>query len=111
MSVIGIVVLVALAVLLSSNRRAIRLRTVGGALAIQAALGAFALYVPWGQSVLTSVSNSVGSLQGYANQGIAFLFGPLASAQMFEVFGSHGFVFAIKVLPLIVFFSAFIAIL
>lgn len=103
--------LIALAVLLSSNRRAIRLRTVGGAFVIQAALGAFALYVPWGQSVLTGVSESVGSLQGYANEGIAFLFGPLASARMFDVFGNQGFVFAIKVLPLIVFFSAFIAIL
>lgn len=103
--------LIALAILLSSNRRAIRLRTVGGAFVLQAALGAFALYVPWGQSVLTGVSESVGSLQGYANEGIAFVFGPLASARMFEVFGNQGFVFAIKVLPLIVFFSAFIAIL
>ena len=111
MSVIGVVVLIALAVLMSSNRKAIRLRTVGGALLIQAGLGAFALYVPWGQSVLSSVSDSVSSLQGYANQGIDFLFGPLASAKMFEVFGNGGFIFAIKVLPLIVFFSAFIAIL
>lgn len=111
MSVIGVVVLIALAVLLSSNRKAIRLRTVGGAFLLQAGLGAFALWVPWGQSVLGAVSDSVASLQGYANQGIDFLFGPLSSAKMFEVFGSGGFIFAIKVLPLIVFFSAFIAIL
>jgi CNT family concentrative nucleoside transporter len=111
MSVIGVVVLIALAVLLSSNRKAIRLRTVGGAFVLQAGLGAFALWVPWGQSALTAVSDSVSSLQGYANQGIDFLFGPLASAKMFEVFGAGGFIFAVKVLPLIVFFSAFIAIL
>lgn len=111
MSVIGVVVLIALAVLLSSNRKAIRLRTVGGAFSLQAGLGAFALWVPWGQSALATVSDSVSSLQGYANQGIDFLFGPLASAKMFEVFGAGGFIFAIKVLPLIVFFSAFIAIL
>ena len=103
--------MICLALLLSSNRRAINVRTVGGAFLIQAALGAFALYVPWGQSVLASISDTVSSLQGYANQGIAFLFGPLASAKMFEVFGNQGFIFAIKVLPLIVFFSAFIAIL
>ena len=103
--------MIALAVLMSSNRKAIRLRTVGGAFLIQAGLGAFALYVPWGQSALSSVSDSVSSLQGYANQGIDFLFGPLASAKMFEVFGNGGFIFAVKVLPLIVFFSAFIAIL
>jgi CNT family concentrative nucleoside transporter len=105
------VVLVVLAILLSSNRKAIRLRTVGWAFVIQAAVGAFALYVPWGQQVLMSVSDSVSSLQGYADQGINFLFGPLASAKMFEVFGNQGFIFAIKVLPLIVFFSGFIAIL
>lgn len=105
------VVLVVLAILLSSNRKAIRLRTVGWAFAIQAAVGAFALYVPWGQQVLMSISDSVSSLQGYADQGINFLFGPLASAKMFEIFGNQGFIFAIKVLPLIVFFSGFIAIL
>ncbi|WP_314409675.1 NupC/NupG family nucleoside CNT transporter [Pseudomonas kuykendallii] len=111
MGLIGIVVLLLLAVALSSNRRAIRLRTVGGAFLIQAGLGAFALYVPWGQDALSGVSNSVSSLQGYANQGIDFLFGGLSSSRMFEVFGNGGFVFAIKVLPLIVFFSSFIAVL
>lgn len=111
MSFIGVVVLILLAVLLSSNRRAIKLRTIAGAFALQAGLGAFALYVPWGQSALARISNTVMSLQSYANQGINFLFGPLASAKMFEVFGNQGFIFAIKVLPLIVFFSSFIAIL
>ena len=62
MGFIGIVVLLLLAVALSSNRKAIRLRTVGAAFAVQAGLGAFALYVPWGQSTLTGISDSVGSL-------------------------------------------------
>ncbi len=111
MGFIGIVVLLLLAVALSSNRKAIRLRTVGAAFAVQAGLGAFALYVPWGQSTLTGISDSVGSLQGYANQGIDFIFGGLSSGRMFEMFGNGGFVFAIRVLPLIVFFSSFIAVL
>lgn len=111
MGFIGIVVLLLLAVALSSNRKAIRLRTVAAAFAVQAGLGAFALYVPWGQSTLTSISDSVGSLQGYANQGIDFIFGGLSSGKMFEMFGNGGFVFAIRVLPLIVFFSSFIAVL
>ena len=50
-------------------------------------------------------------LQGYANQGIDFIFGGLSSGRMFEMFGNGGFVFAIRVLPLIVFFSSFIAVL
>lgn len=111
MSAIGVVVLILLAVLFSSNRRAINLRTVLWALGLQTALGAFALYVPWGQATLTAVSDSVSSLQVYADDGISFLFGPLNSTKMFDVFGNQGFIFAIKVLPLIVFFSAFIAIL
>lgn len=111
MSFIGVVVLIVLAVLLSSNRRAIKLQTVAGAFALQAGLGAFALYVPWGQATLTAISESVARLQDYGNEGISFVFGPLAGSQMSEVFGSQGFVFAIKVLPLIVFFSSFIAIL
>ncbi|GHX78244.1 nucleoside transporter NupC [Vibrio cholerae] len=49
MSLIGMAVLLGIAVLLSSNRKAINLRTVGGAFAIQFSLGAFILYVPWGQ--------------------------------------------------------------
>ena len=111
MSFMGVVVLILLAVLLSSNRRAIKLQTVGGAFLLQAGVGAFALYVPWGQATLTGISDAVSSLQGYANEGISFLFGPLASEKMFEIFGNQGFVFAIRVLPLIVFFSSFIAIL
>lgn len=50
MSLIGMAVLLGIAVLLSSNRKAINLRTVGGAFAIQFSLGAFILYVPWGQN-------------------------------------------------------------
>lgn len=111
MSFIGVAVLILLAVLFSSNRRAIKLQTVGGAFLLQAGLGAFALYVPCGQTTLAAISDSVSSLQGYANEGIGFIFGPLASEKMNEVFGHQGFVFAIKVLPLIVFFSSFIAIL
>ncbi|MDI9738392.1 NupC/NupG family nucleoside CNT transporter [Stutzerimonas stutzeri] len=111
MSLIGVVVLLLLAVALSSNRRAIRVRTVAGAFVLQAGFALFVLYVPWGQQALGSVSASVACLQDYAKQGIDFLFGGLSSAQMFQVFGNGGFVFAIRVLPLIVFFSAFIAVL
>ena len=111
MGLIGIFVLLLIALAFSSNRRAVRLRTVLGAFLLQAGVGAFVLYVPWGKDMLTSVSGSVVSLQGYANEGISFLFGGLSSDKMFEVFGNQGFVFAIRVLPLIVFFSAFIAVL
>ncbi|GAA5186159.1 NupC/NupG family nucleoside CNT transporter [Ferrimonas gelatinilytica] len=100
----GILTLLAIAFGLSSNRSAINWRTVGGAFAIQAALGAFVLYVPVGQVILGRISEAVSSVIGYANDGISFLFGDLAA---FKV----GFIFAVNVLPIIVFFSSLIAVL
>lgn len=111
MSLVGIVVLLGLAVLLSDNRKAINLRTVGGAFAIQFLLGAFVLYVPVGRDVLYGMSQGVANVIGYGNDGINFLFGGLTSDKMFEVFGGGGFVFALRVLPVIVFFSALISVL
>ncbi|MFG6179497.1 NupC/NupG family nucleoside CNT transporter [Halomonas sp. THAF12] len=105
MSLVGMVTLVAIALIFSSNRRAIRLRTVGGAFAIQAGIGAFVLYVPAGQAVLATVSDAVSQVVLYANDGIGFLFGGLADVE------STGFVFAIKVLPVIIFFSSLTAVL
>ncbi len=110
-SLVGIAVLILVALALSRHRRSIKWRTVGGAFSIQVLIGAFALYVPWGQATLQALANGVSSLQGYANKGIEFLFGGLGSAQMFEVFGDGGFVFAIKVLPVIVFFGSFISVM
>ncbi|MBY6186284.1 NupC/NupG family nucleoside CNT transporter [Marinobacter hydrocarbonoclasticus] len=104
MSLVGILTLLLIAFGLSNNRRAINWRTVGGAFAIQATLGAFVLYVPVGKDILGGISAAVSSVIGYANDGIGFLFGDLAK---FKV----GFIFAINVLPVIVFFSSLIAVL
>ncbi|QIZ75938.1 NupC/NupG family nucleoside CNT transporter [Ferrimonas lipolytica] len=104
MSLVGIIVLIGIALLMSKDRSAINWRTVGGAFVIQAALGGFVLYVPFGQEILGGISEKVSSVIGYANDGIGFLFGDLAK---FKV----GFIFAINVLPVIVFFSSLIAVL
>ncbi|PSU25466.1 NupC/NupG family nucleoside CNT transporter [Photobacterium phosphoreum] len=111
MSLVGMVVLLLIAVLLSDNRKAINLRTVGGAFAIQFLLGAFVLYVPVGRDVLYGMSQAVANVIAYGNDGINFLFGGLTSNKMFELFGGGGFVFALRVLPVIVFFSALISVL
>lgn len=63
------------------------------------------LYVPFGQTVLQTISAGVSQILVFADDGIEFLFGGLADAD--EV----GFVFAIKVLPVIIFFSSLIAVL
>ncbi|MCL6270661.1 NupC/NupG family nucleoside CNT transporter [Sansalvadorimonas sp. 2012CJ34-2] len=105
-SLLGIACLLGLALLLSDNRKSINWRTVGGAFSIQAGLGAFVLYIPAGQATLTAISGGVQNIINYANAGIGFLLGGLGSPA-----GSAGFVFAFHVLPIIVFFSALIAVL
>ncbi|HBS82640.1 MAG TPA: NupC/NupG family nucleoside CNT transporter, partial [Halomonas campaniensis] len=105
MSLVGMVTLVTIALIFSYDRKSIRLRTVLGAFAIQAGIGAFVLYVPFGQAVLQAISSGVSQVLVYANDGIGFLFGGLADVD------NVGFVFAIKVLPVIIFFSSLIAVL
>ncbi len=110
-SLLGMVVLMGIAVLMSNNRKKINLRTVGGAFALQFFIGAFILYVPAGQTALGAISSAVSKVLEYGNEGIDFLFGGLVSGKMFEVFGGGGFIFAFRVLPVIVFFSSLVAVL
>lgn len=104
-SLLGIVLILAIAVLLSSDRRAIRPRVVGAAFALQAGLAALVLYFPPGTRALAAVAAGVSSLLGYAHAGVVFLFGPLARPEI------GGTSFAISALPVIIFFAALISIL
>jgi concentrative nucleoside transporter, CNT family len=104
MSLCGMTLIVAIAILLSSNRRAIRPRVVLSAFALQAGLAALVLYVPWGNRALQAAAGAVTNLLGYANEGTKFLFGALVS----DPLGQN---FAIQALPVIIFFAAFIAVL
>ncbi|MDR5609370.1 MULTISPECIES: NupC/NupG family nucleoside CNT transporter [unclassified Arsenophonus] len=111
MSLLGMVVLIFIAIIFSSNRRAIKFRTVFGAFVIQMAIGTFVLYIPAGRRTLETVSDAVSSVIGYGQVGMDFVFGGLVSNKMFELFGGGGFIFALRVLPVIVFFSSLIAVL
>ncbi|HMS20583.1 NupC/NupG family nucleoside CNT transporter [uncultured Sphingorhabdus sp.] len=104
MSLGGMLLILAVAFLLSSNRKAIRPRVVLSAFALQAGLAALVLYVPWGNRVLQGAAAGVSNLLGYANEGTKFLFGGLAT----DPLGQN---FAIQALPVIIFFAAFISIL
>ncbi|OOS00181.1 nucleoside transporter NupC [Haemophilus paracuniculus] len=110
-SLLGIAVLLLIAFLLSSNKKAINVRTVLGALVLQIGIGALILYVPAGREALLAAAEGVSKVISYGNDGINFLFGGLVSDKMFEVFGGGGFVFALRVLPPIIFFSALISVL
>ncbi|MEW6982989.1 NupC/NupG family nucleoside CNT transporter [Colwelliaceae bacterium 6471] len=107
--ILGIFALLGVAYLCSTKRKAINYRTVGFAFALQLLLGAFVLYVPFGKDVLESISNGVQSVIDSAKVGIEFLFGGLGTDAMFG--NGVGFVFAIRVLPVIIFFSSLIAVL
>ena len=104
-SLLGMAIILGLAVLLSSNRRAIRLRVVSSAFALQAGFAALVLYVPLGKTMLEGAAHGVEGLLGYAHAGVDFLFGPLAAPEI----GGHSF--AISALPVIIFFAALISIL
>ena len=101
----GIAVILLIAFALSTNRRAISLRVVGSAFALQVAIAVLVLYVPWGVSALRGASAGVSALLGYAHNGVDFLFGPLAKP---EIGGNS---FAIAALPVIIFFASLVSIL
>lgn len=109
MGAVGIACLFAVAILFSHDRRSISGRTVGGAFAIQAAIPAFVIFTSSGASVLQAISDGVQAVLDSATAGIRFMFGPLASDRMYEVFQGDGFVFAFNVLPIIIFFASLVA--
>ena len=101
----GIVVILGIAVLFSSNRKAINLRIVGAAFGLQAAIAAFVLYFDAGRAVIDTLSTGVLKVIGYSKAGIDMVFGPLADTDVV------GFSFAINVLPIIIFFAALMSVM
>ncbi|MBB5984319.1 NupC/NupG family nucleoside CNT transporter [Sphingobium lignivorans] len=101
----GILAILAIAFLLSNNRRAIRPRVVASAFALQAGIALLVLYVPAGKAVIAGMAQGVSNLLHYAQAGTDFIFGPLARP---EVGGTS---FAIAALPVIIFFASLVSIL
>ncbi len=104
-STAGILLILLIAFAFSSDRKAIRLRVVGSAFALQAGFAALVLVTPWGRAVISAMSRGVSNLLGYAQAGIDFLFGNLAKPEL------GGYSFAISALPVIIFFAAIVSIL
>ncbi|CAH0351932.1 NupC/NupG family nucleoside CNT transporter [soil metagenome] len=101
----GIALILGIAIAFSSNRRAIRLRVVGAAFALQTGIALLVLYVPAGKAVIAAMSKGVANLLGYAQAGTDFIFGPLARPDI------GGASFAIAALPVIIFFASLVSIL
>ncbi|WRG29413.1 NupC/NupG family nucleoside CNT transporter [Helicobacter pylori] len=109
-SVVGMAVLFLIAWVFSSNKRAINYRTIVSAFVIQVALGALALYVPLGREMLQGLASGIQSVISYGYEGVRFLFGNLAPNANGDQ-GIGGFVFAINVLAIIIFFASLISLL
>ena len=103
--ILGIIVILAIAVAFSSNRKGIHLRVVGAALALQTAIAALVLYWSGGQKAIETLSSGVLAIIRFANAGIDMVFGPLADIEVV------GFSFAFNVLPIIIFFAALMSVL
>jgi CNT family concentrative nucleoside transporter len=102
---VGILMLIGLGVLFSERRDAINIRFTASAFLLQAGIAVFALYLPFGLSVLQAMSEGVQGFIDHANTGISFIFGPKLSGD------SMGFVVVIRVLPIIIFVSSLMAVL
>lgn len=106
--ILGIIVLLAIAFLLSNNRRRINPRTVLVGLGLQFALGLLLLKWEAGNQAMQWFAGKVTSFLFLANHGTQFLFGRLADPGAVDLFG---FQFAFRILPIIIFFASFMGIL
>lgn len=105
-AILSLVVLCALAWCLSSHRRRFPWRVVLGGLGLQVGLALLLLKVPATSAVFEFFAGQVAVAIGMAEAGSVFLFGSLA-----DLDGPAGFVFAFRVLPVIVYFAAVMAVL
>ena len=103
--ILGIIVILGIAVAFSGNRKAINLRVVGAAFALQAVIAAFVLYFDTGRAAIRGLSTGVLAIINYSKAGIDMVFGPLADTDVI------GFSFAINVLPIIIFFAALMSVM
>ena len=110
-SLLGIGVMLALCFACSRHRKAINWRLVGTGLLLQAVLGLTFLYWDAGNFALRQAGTFVNGFLELSQEGTRFVFGSLADpAEVGSVFSS-GFVFAFMVLPTLIFFSSFMAVL
>src|SRR3981081_2802166 len=104
--ILGLLTMLGLAYAFSTNRRAIRLKTVAWGLGLQFVFAVFVLRIDAGRRVFQKAGDVVNHLLSYAFVGSQFVFGDLGKQ------GSHlGFYFAFQVLPTIIFIAAFFAVL
>lgn len=106
LNLIGIAIIFLVAFIFSHNKRAINIRLIAGALVLHFLCAYFMLVNPWGKLVVGTIANAAGKLSVFAQAGIDFVFGQLGNEN-----NVWGFIFAIKVVPVIIFVGALTAVL
>ena len=104
--VLGLLAMLALAYLFSTDRRAIKLKTIAWGLALQIVFAFVVFYSTFGQQLFIRAGNAVSRMLAYAYVGSEFVFGELGKQN-----SSIGFIFAFQVLPTIIFIAALFALL
>ncbi|MGC2197802.1 MAG: nucleoside transporter C-terminal domain-containing protein [Terriglobales bacterium] len=104
--ILGLLTMLGLAYAFSTNRRAIRMKTVAWGLGLQIAFALFVLKLDIGRRIFQAAGDAVNRLLSYSFEGSKFVFGELGKQG-----SSLGFYFAFQVLPTIIFIAAFFAVL
>jgi CNT family concentrative nucleoside transporter len=104
--ILGLLTMLTLAYVFSTNRRAIRLKTVAWGLGLQIVFAIFVLRVDFGRRMFQTIGDAANKVLSYSFAGSEFLFGPLGKQS-----SNIGFIFAFQVLPVVIFICALFAIL
>jgi CNT family concentrative nucleoside transporter len=109
---IGIVLIFAIAFLMSNNRKAINYKLVFSGLAIQLSLAVFILKIPIGKSIFAWLGDAVTKILNFSQAGAAFVFGPLVNtANMSKAFGNgNEFIFFFNIIPTIIFVAVLVSV-
>ena len=105
--ILGMVVLILIAYLFSSNRKAINWKTVGIGLGIQLILAIGILKVPFVQAIFDLLGRFFNAILNFTLAGSEFMFGSLLNLENPNI----GYIFAFQILPTIIFFSALTSVL
>ncbi|MDR3647049.1 MAG: nucleoside transporter C-terminal domain-containing protein [Candidatus Babeliales bacterium] len=106
MNILGIFAILLIAFCFSKHKRKIKLKLVFSALGLQFLIGIAVLKTNSGQRILDAIANGINNIYGFATVGTTFVFGNLTNAD-----SAWGFIFAFKILPIIIFFGALTSVL
>jgi len=115
---LGLIVLIGIATLFSSNKKKVNWRLVATGIGLQLLFAVFVIKTSWGSQVFDAIGKFFVQIIGFTNEGASFVFGALADQNRFNLaFGEElrlegiGFLFAFQVLPTIIFFASLMSVL